>query len=154
MPPHSLDGSRACKVRSLPPSRIIGGEEVAGVRLADEAGQNRREAVAARTLRYPGQWTAVPLPGGLPMPHADDAPHEDDRDSRDQLHHDLMGSLATISGRAQLLTRFVRRSSTLADGDRERLVHGLAAIEAEVTVMVARLDTLSRLPREDGQRGE
>ena len=76
------------------------------------------------------------------MPHAHDTPHRDDRDSRDQLHHDLTGSLTTISGRAQLLSRTVRRCATLADEDRARLLHGLAAIEAEVGVMVARLRAL------------
>ena len=88
------------------------------------------------------------------MSHLDPISNRDDHDARDQLAHDLKGSLATIYGRAQLLTRTVRRAETLADGDRLRMVHGLAAIEAEVKIMVARLDTLSCLPRDDGQGDE
>lgn len=88
------------------------------------------------------------------MPHADDPTIRDDLDPQTQLCHDLTGSLTTISGRAQLLTRVVRRSATLADGDRERLVNGLGAIEDEVVAMVARLGALSCAPPDDAAGGE
>ena len=83
------------------------------------------------------------------MPHADDPTIRDDLDPQTQLCHDLTGSLTTISGRAQLLTRVVRRCATLADADRARMLRDLDAIEAEVQVMVARLDTLPCRPDDD-----
>lgn len=68
-------------------------------------------------------------------------------DSYDQLRHDLVNPLATIRGRAQLLTRAVNRSTGVDDSERERLLRGLAAIEQAVVAAVEVLD--QAVPRED-----
>ena len=61
-------------------------------------------------------------------------------DSYDQLRHDLLNPLATIRGRAQLLTRAVNRSTGIDDVERARLLRGLAAIEQAVVAAVEVLD--------------
>jgi nitrogen-specific signal transduction histidine kinase len=61
-------------------------------------------------------------------------------DSFEQLRHDLMNPLATIRGRAQLLTRAVDRSTGIDDGERARLLRGLAAIDQAVIAAVEVLD--------------
>ncbi len=61
-------------------------------------------------------------------------------DSFEQLRHDLMNPLATIRGRAQLLSRAVDRSTAMDDDERARLLRGLAAIEQAVTAAVEVLD--------------
>jgi nitrogen-specific signal transduction histidine kinase len=68
-------------------------------------------------------------------------------DAFDQLRHDLLNPLATIRGRAQLLTRAVGRSSALDDEERARLLRGLAAIDEAVNAAVEVLDRAE--PRED-----
>ncbi len=63
----------------------------------------------------------------------------------DPLHdarHRLKSPLAVILARAQLLARAVRRSPVLADGERGRLLAGLAAIEDAVRVAAAQVDAL------------
>jgi hypothetical protein len=62
----------------------------------------------------------------------------------DQLRHDLKSALTTIHARAQLLGRAVRRAPSLADGERERMLAGVAEIEAAVREMVARIDVIAR----------
>lgn len=61
-------------------------------------------------------------------------------DSFDQLRHDLLNPLATIRGRAQLLSRAVERSATINDDERARLLRGLAAIDQAVHSAVEVLD--------------
>lgn len=56
------------------------------------------------------------------------------------LRHDLMNPLATIRGRAQLLTRAIERSTTIDESERARLLRGLAAIELAVLTAVDVLD--------------
>ncbi len=74
------------------------------------------------------------------MAPADDAPPADPDASLDRLRHDVLTPLTVIRGRAYLLERAVRRSPTLADEERERMLAGLAAIEAAVAAVVAVLD--------------
>lgn len=69
-----------------------------------------------------------------------------------RIQHDLKTPLTTIYARAQLLTRYVRRSSTVADADRVRLLNGLAEVEAATREMVARIDAISCPPCADGDR--
>lgn len=69
-------------------------------------------------------------------------------DSFDQLRHDILNPLATIRGRAQLLTRAVERSTGIDAEERARLLHGLAAIDQAVIAAVEVLDHAE--PRKDG----
>ena len=61
-------------------------------------------------------------------------------ESFDQLRHDLLNPLATIRGRAQLLSRAVERSGSIDDDERARLLRGLAAIDQAVRTAVEVLD--------------
>jgi hypothetical protein len=58
--------------------------------------------------------------------------------------HDLVSTLTAIQGRAQLLARIVRRASALTPGERDRMLDGVAAIEAAVATGVTHLDALAR----------
>jgi signal transduction histidine kinase len=81
-----------------------------------------------------------------PVP-PDDQPH-DGRipNAVDTLRHELRSPLTTISGRAQLLARAVRRSPSLALVEQERMLIGLAAIEAAVQRLVTVIDGI--VPRD------
>jgi signal transduction histidine kinase len=77
------------------------------------------------------------------------SPETDDTPPRpygpgDQLRHDLKTPLTTISGHAQLLTRAIRRSPSLAENERARLLESLATIEAAVRVMVPMIEAMGR----------
>ena len=76
------------------------------------------------------------------MPAADAFPDGIVDDPLDQLRHDLKTPLTTISGRAHLLARSVRRSSSLSDEERARMLDGVSSIEAMVLAMVALIDAL------------
>ena len=62
------------------------------------------------------------------------------------LRHDLMNPLATIRGRAQLLTRAVERSAGMDEDERARLLRGLAAIDQAVIAAVEVLDQAEPYP--------
>jgi nitrogen-specific signal transduction histidine kinase len=85
----------------------------------------------------------------MPLP-SDDRPSSAYGPS-DQLRHDLKSPLTTIHARAQLLERAVRRSPSLADEERARMLAGLAEIEAVVRELVTRIDAMSD---EGGEPGE
>ena len=74
------------------------------------------------------------------MPAADDSPDGFVYDAVDQLRHDLKTPLTTIYAHAFLLARGVRRSSSLSDQERERMLDGVAAIEEAVRAMVITID--------------
>ena len=78
------------------------------------------------------------------MPSADDSDVPPSLDPFDQLRHDLKSPLTTISGRAQLLSRSVRRSPSLTDEERARMVDALSTIEEQVRTMVSLIDALGR----------
>jgi signal transduction histidine kinase len=78
----------------------------------------------------------------MPSPNEADAPLLP-YDPVDQLRHDLKSPLTAISGHAQLLGRAVRRSSSLTDAERGRMLAGLAEIEATVREMVVLIDAMS-----------
>jgi signal transduction histidine kinase len=88
----------------------------------------------------------------LMLPENDDTPPPP-YDPVDQLRHDLKTPLTTISGHAQLLGRVVRRTPSLTDAERGRMLAGLAAIQAAVREMVAHIDAISgeRLGRADDE---
>jgi hypothetical protein len=69
-------------------------------------------------------------------------------DDVDQRCHGVISSLTTIQGRAQLLARMVRRASALTPGERDRMLDGVAAIEAAVSTGVTHLDALARDSRD------
>ena len=83
------------------------------------------------------------------MPSVDDADLELPPDSLNQLRHDLKTPLTTISGRAQLLARAVRRSPSLSDAERARMLEGLAEIEVAVREMVSRIDEMGQASRDE-----
>jgi signal transduction histidine kinase len=76
------------------------------------------------------------------MPAADASPDGIIYDPLDHLRHDLKTPLTTISGHAYLLARSVRRSSSLSDEERTRMLDGVATIEAMVPGMVALIDAM------------
>ena len=76
------------------------------------------------------------------MPAADDAPDGFVYNAVDQLRHDLRSPLTTISARAQLLERSIRRSPSLTDEERVKMVEGLMAITGAVRAMVTRIDAV------------
>ena len=78
------------------------------------------------------------------MPPPDDADAEPQLDSLDQVRHDLKTPLTTISGHAQLVSRAIRRSPSLSDAERAKMLEGLAMIEAAVGAMVTIIDAMSR----------
>ena len=65
-------------------------------------------------------------------------------DRHDQLRHDLKTPLTTISGHAQLLGRAIRRSPSLTEDERGRMVEALGTIEAAVRTMVTLIDAMGR----------
>jgi K+-sensing histidine kinase KdpD len=77
------------------------------------------------------------------MPAADESPDEFVDDALDQLRHDLKTPLTLISARAYLLARGVRRSSSLSEGERGRMLDGVAAIEEAVRAMVIMIDGMA-----------
>jgi hypothetical protein len=81
------------------------------------------------------------------MPAADNAPDGFVYDAADQLRHDLKSSLTTIHARAQLLGRHVRNSPALADGERAKMLDGVAAIESAVREMVTAIDGFGKEDR-------
>ena len=74
------------------------------------------------------------------MPDPDDPDVHSPLDPFDHLRHDLKTPLTTISGRAQLLSRAIHRSPSLADEERSRMLEGVATIEATVRAMVLVID--------------
>ena len=69
----------------------------------------------------------------------------------DQLRHDLKTPLTTISGYTQLLARTIRRSPSLADDERARILESLATIQAAVREMVAVVDDFGDAGADDGR---
>ena len=74
-------------------------------------------------------------------------------DPVDQLRHDLKTPLTAISGHAQLLGRTVRRTPSLTDAERGRMLAGLAEIQTAVREMAVLIDALrdEHLERADDQ---
>ena len=70
----------------------------------------------------------------------------------DRLRHDLRSPLTTIRGRAYLLARAVRRTPSLTDDERTRMLAGVAAIETAVAAMVVVIDGFDgdRTPADGG----
>ena len=73
---------------------------------------------------------------------ADDSPDGVVYDAADQLRHDLLTPLTTISARTQLLARDLRRSPTLAEEERGKMLASITAIEAAVQTLCAVIDAM------------
>jgi signal transduction histidine kinase len=82
------------------------------------------------------------------MGAGDDSPDGLVDDAADQVRHDLLSPLTTISARTQLLARDLRRSPTLAEDERGKMLAGITAIEAEVRTLCAVIDAM-HLPSRD-----
>jgi hypothetical protein len=76
------------------------------------------------------------------MQAADDSPDGVVYDAADQLRHDLLSPLTSISARSQLLARAIRRSPTLIDDERVKMLVGITAIETAVESLCAVIDTI------------
>ena len=76
------------------------------------------------------------------MSATDDAPDGFVSGPFDQLRHDLKSPLTTIHGHAQLLARDIRRSPSLPEDERARMLAAVVAIEAAVRAMVPLIDSL------------
>jgi K+-sensing histidine kinase KdpD len=76
------------------------------------------------------------------MSAADDASDGIHHAPLDQLRHDLKTPLTTIHGLAQLLGRAIRRSPSLTDDERARMLAEVVAIETAVRAMVPLIDSM------------
>ena len=79
---------------------------------------------------------------------ADDSPDGVVYDAAQQLRHDLVSPLTTISARTQLLARDLRRSPTLAEDERGKMLASITAIEAEVQTLCAVIDAIGNEDQE------
>jgi hypothetical protein len=84
----------------------------------------------------------------------DDSPNGFVYDAVDQVRHDLLSPLTTISAHAQLLTRDLRRSPSLTENERVKMLARITAIEAEVRALCAVIDAIGnrRLDPADRER--
>jgi signal transduction histidine kinase len=85
---------------------------------------------------------------------ADDSPDGVVYNAADQLRHDLLSPLTTISARNQLLARDIRRAPSLPEEERTRMLASLTAIETAVQTLCAVIDAMgdSRLTPTAGER--
>jgi signal transduction histidine kinase len=60
----------------------------------------------------------------------------------DGLRHDLKSPLTTIHGRAELLSRAIRRSPSLAEPERAALLAHLLALSTAVQAQLAIIETI------------
>lgn len=81
------------------------------------------------------------------MPTDDDSPDRFVHNAADQLRHDLLTPLTTISARIQLLARDIRRSPSLTDEERTRMLISATAVESTIQAMRAVIDTIDRKDR-------
>jgi hypothetical protein len=96
----------------------------------------------AQGVRMAGHDANPPLPEGSPMSRTDATPPDGYADPHDQLRHDLKSPLTTILGRAQLLSRAIRRSPSLAEEERATMLASTLAVETAVLAMVATIEAL------------
>jgi hypothetical protein len=79
---------------------------------------------------------------------ADDSPDGVVYDAADQLRHDLLSPLTTISARTQLLARDLRRSPSVTEDERGKMLAGITAIETAIQTMCAAIDAIRDDDRE------
>jgi hypothetical protein len=72
----------------------------------------------------------------------DDSPDGFVYDAADQVRHDLLSPLTTISAHTQLLARDLRRSPSLNENERVKMLAGITAIEAEIRALCAVIDAI------------
>ena len=76
------------------------------------------------------------------MHAADGSPDGVVYDAADQLRHDLLSPLTSISARNQLLAKEIRRASSLREEERTRMLASITAIETAVQTLCAVIDTI------------
>jgi signal transduction histidine kinase len=76
------------------------------------------------------------------MPAVDESPDGCVADAVDQLRHELITPLTTISGRTQLLARLIWRSPTLVYEERVAMLEGITAIGTGVETLRAVIDRM------------
>jgi signal transduction histidine kinase len=81
------------------------------------------------------------------MHAADDSPDGVGSDPADQLRHDLLSPLTSISARNQLLARDIRRASSLHEKERTQMLASITAIETAVQTLCAVIDTIGEAGR-------
>ncbi len=84
------------------------------------------------------------------MSAADDASDGIHHAPLDQLRHDLKTPLTTIHGPAQLLDRAIRRSPSLPEDQRARMLAAVVAIESAVREMVPLIDRMGEAGNDSG----
>lgn len=100
----------------------------------------------APTVRKARDGAVLPAAEGESMVPEDRIPADLAHDPLALLQHDLKTPLTTIHGRAYLLARAIRRSPSLADEERERMLEGLATIEEAVHTLVTLIDAMGHAP--------
>ena len=73
-------------------------------------------------------------------PPGSDLPHDYLR--HDRLRHDLLTPVSVISARVGMIQRAVRRSDSMTDAERDRLLAAASAIQAAVLAVCAVVDGL------------
>jgi signal transduction histidine kinase len=81
------------------------------------------------------------------MPTADDSPDGFVYDAADQLRHDLLTPVTTISARIQLLARDIRRAPSLTDAERTRMLTAIASVESALQAMCGVIDAIEEKHR-------
>jgi hypothetical protein len=100
----------------------------------------------AQNVRTEAYGAVSHAPESSPMA-PDDHPHDGrESDPLGHLQHTLKSPLTTLSGRAQLVARAIRRSPTLTEGERENLLLSVAAIEVAVQQLVTVIDGIRDWP--------
>jgi signal transduction histidine kinase len=82
------------------------------------------------------------------MSAADDSLDSVVYDAADQVRHDLLSPLTTISAHTQLLARDLRRSPSLAEEERVKMLASITTIENEIHTLCAVIDGIG-LPSRD-----
>lgn len=80
------------------------------------------------------------------MPPADEALDGRHDEPLDQLRHDLLTPVTVISARVGMMERTVRRSASMTDAERGRLLVDAAAIQAAVLAVCAAVDGMGGSP--------
>ena len=87
------------------------------------------------------------------MGPAADADSADGHRSHDQLRHDLLTPVTVISARVGMIERIARRSASMTDAERARLLADAASIQAAVLAVCAVVDGMQDGPAGPGPLG-
>lgn len=82
------------------------------------------------------------------MPARHDTPLGGMDESHAQLRHDLLTPVTVISARVGMMERTVRRSDSMTDDERDRLLADARSIQAAILAVCAVVDGLAERPGE------